>query len=162
MGSLLGLRNVRSNRLLTLRERFELLFEPEPMSGCWLWIGNGDRYGQFWVGQNVGAHRAAWLIYRGPLEPHQFVLHRCDVPLCVNPTHLFIGTQLANRQDAVAKGRQARGERIGNSILTPGIVAAMREAWDAGNTPSEIGRRFGVKRVTVNAVVHRRNWAHVP
>lgn len=80
---------------------------PEPMSGCWLWIGvdDGDTgYGRFGPRQHQ-AHRVSWLLYRGPIPAGLFVLHRCDVPRCVNPTHLFLGTQTDNVRDCIAKGR---------------------------------------------------------
>lgn len=77
--------------------------------GCWLWTGckHSTGYGRFGLstGNIEYAHRAAWLLFRGPITEGLFVLHRCDVRLCVNPEHLFLGTQLDNMRDASAKGR---------------------------------------------------------
>lgn len=81
--------------------------------GCWFWIGARTRngYGQFAVSHNfnVGTHRFAWLISAGslPLAPLE-VLHRCDVPACVRPDHLWLGTQSDNLSDAALKGRLPR------------------------------------------------------
>ena len=84
-------------------------------SGCWLWTGstNGCGYGQFtYNGKLEKAHRVSWQIHHGPLplwSGHTTgicVLHRCDVPLCVNPDHLFLGTQGDNVADMIEKGRR--------------------------------------------------------
>ena len=91
-----------------LFERFYAKFVPEPNSGCWLWIGTGTRngYGQFWFdGQFQLAHRAARQIFVGPIPADLCVLHRCDVKGCVNPDHLFLGTQRDNMLDSSRKGR---------------------------------------------------------
>lgn len=131
---------------------------PEPNSGCWLWP-TGKRYGQFWYGgRAMSAHRAAWLLLRGPIPDGLQVLHRCDMPPCVNPAHLFLGTQLVNRRDAMEKGRVASGERVGNAILTVGLADEIRALHGAGHGPTAIGKRLGLKRVTVSAVTTGRNW----
>ena len=72
---------------------------------CWLWIGprNGD-YGRPWyAGKRIYAHRLAWLLTHGCLK--KCILHKCDTPLCVRPSHLFVGTRRDNNRDMAAKGR---------------------------------------------------------
>lgn len=83
---------------------------------CWLWRASvtSRGYGRFRLhGKSRGAHCVAWLLDRGPIPPGQLVLHRCDVPLCCNPAHLFLGTQGDNVADMDAKGRRnpSRGPR---------------------------------------------------
>lgn len=77
-----------------------------PMCGCWIWIGSLNRgeYGQLTVGgKHMVAHRASFIAHGGILKPGQWVLHRCDVRCCVNPFHLYAGTPVDNRRDALQR-----------------------------------------------------------
>lgn len=87
--------------------RFERKWTPEPNTGCWLWLHGTQKfgYGFFKHAGEVNAHRVAWLLYRGQIPPKMHVLHHCDVPQCVNPEHLFLGTQADNMKDCARKGR---------------------------------------------------------
>lgn len=76
---------------------------PEPMSGCWLWTGNLT-HGYAALGKKR-IHRLMWEREHGPIPQGLYVCHKCDVPLCVNPSHLFLGTQKDNIQDMIQKGR---------------------------------------------------------
>jgi hypothetical protein len=85
---------------------------PEPMSGCWLWIGpiQNAGYGRTAIdGKSKSAHRLSWEIFRGPIPKGLCVCHACDVPICVNPSHLWLGTHLENIQDASRKGKMGLG-----------------------------------------------------
>jgi HNH endonuclease len=89
---------------LTLR-KFEDCFIPEPNSGCFLWV-HAQR-GNYGLWKRRLAHRESWIRNRGRLLSSKIcVCHSCDVPLCVNPDHLFIGTSKQNTQDAIKKGRR--------------------------------------------------------
>lgn len=90
-------------------ERFMAKVMPVPESGCWLWTAacmpNG--YGTFRLpNRNMLAHRVAFELFKGPLPDGLQVLHHCDVPCCVNPYHLFAGTQNDNVKDMIGKNRQ--------------------------------------------------------
>jgi hypothetical protein len=80
--------------------------------GCWEWIGSKRHYGYGQVTFNGRpgrkAHRVAWELTRGKIPGDLCVLHRCDNTACINPDHLFLGTQLDNIQDMNAKGRHGR------------------------------------------------------
>lgn len=95
-------------------ERLLARAEAVTESGCWLWLGsvNNDGYGLIRIGSRrdgsrrlVKAHRLSYEVHVGPIPLGLEVLHRCDVPACVNPAHLFVGTHLDNVNDMLTKGR---------------------------------------------------------
>lgn len=93
--------------------RFERNYIPVTESGCWLWLGltkpgKSLEYGLLHAyGRNWPAHRLAWTLYRGPIPEGFQVCHHCDVSLCVNPDHLFIGTNTDNVRDCIQKNRRS-------------------------------------------------------
>ena len=99
---------------MTLEERFEEKYIPEPNSGCWLWLAALDTsgYGKFnMAGRILGAHRVSWELHQGSIPEGKNVLHTCDIPSCVNPNHLYIGTQKDNAKDMHDRGRDWQSQR---------------------------------------------------
>jgi|SRR6187399_385690 len=144
-------------------ERFEDYISPEPNSGCWLWDGNKsddkDGYCRLKIGGKMHrAHRFAYERYRGPIAKGQLVCHSCDVRACVNPDHLFVGTPADNMADMNRKRREARGENRGVARLLPEQVLAIRAA---SSTHTELARRYGVTRRTIQVIRLRKTWTHV-
>jgi hypothetical protein len=82
------------------------------------------------------------------------VLHRCDIPACVNPAHLFLGTQKDNALDMVAKGRDEQGGRK----LEPEMILAIRRS---PLKQAELARQFFVSRVTISDIRRRKSWKHL-
>lgn len=139
--------------------------EPGPLdTPCWLFLGALDRkgYGVVMVGaRRLLAHRWFYERANGPIPDGLCVLHRCDVPACVNSDHLFLGTPADNSADMVAKGRSNRGEARPQAKLTEADVRAIRAACRAGEPVAHVATRHGVSESLVRGVVSRRRWAHV-
>lgn len=134
---------------------------------CWLWTAARNcGYGDFWARPRVKTHRAhriAYLLTFGPIDDRVMVCHRCDVRLCVNPAHLWLGDALANNRDRDAKGRavHARGSGHGNALLTEAAVVEIFESIRAGETQIALAERFNVDPTTIGLVCRRKTWRHV-
>ena len=138
------------------------------MTGCWDWIGGKSLKGHGVVrigGRTRRAHRAFYTAMfhdPGPL----LVCHRCDNPACVNPDHLFTGTNSDNVRDSVRKGRWMtpkkinRGERNGLAKLTDDTVRRIRSL-KGTMSHAAIGRMFGVSETVAGEVLRRETWTHI-
>jgi len=154
---------------------------PNPKN-CWIWTACKSRngYGNWGLnGKNFGTHRASWMIHNGEIPNGFYVLHKCDVPLCVNPSHLFLGTQRQNIADMKNKGRgnwasgknqglhknpqlAARGSKSGRSVLVESQVIEIRNLHKAGNISQiELAKKFNCGKSTVGAIILRQTWAHI-
>ena len=151
-----------------LKTRFEDKYIPEPNSGCWLWTASilKSGYGRIREAatgsKTITAHRASWLLHRGPIPEGLCVLHRCDNRLCVSPDHLFLGTKAENNADRSRKGRSRDQRGINNSLtkLTDQDVKEIRAARLSGATYENISRKTGIPRTTiVNICLH--TWKHI-
>ena len=150
-------------------DRFWSRAEPEPNSGCFLWMGVWSVYGYGVIRSGQGkklrrAHRIAWELSFGSIPTGLCVLHKCDNRVCVNPAHLFLGTKADNCRDMWGKKRGVSlcGEGRTNSRLTEDVVAAIRREYIPRSvTYTMLGTKYGVDRMTVYDVIKRRTWNHV-
>lgn len=133
---------------------------------CWNWKGyrDADGYGVFsFRGKRRKAHRVAWEIVSGEIPRGMCVCHRCDNPSCLNPSHLFLGTNQDNTRDKMSKGRYSclRGERHQNAKLSEFQVREIRRLRGMGLGLSLISERFGVNVSVVSMIANRKRWTHV-
>lgn len=145
---------------------FDTCYSPEPNSGCWLWMGrlNHKGYGHMFPKADNGwqtlAHRASWIRAHGAIPEDHFVLHKCDVPCCVNPAHLFLGGYQENMDDMVAKGRSHKpiGTRNGRAKLTEDDVRRIRQDARPNTT---ICLDYGVSNVVISNIKLGKSWRNV-
>ena len=149
-------------RLASLWDRFNEKYEIVEPGGCWVWMAAADAYGYGKIGIATGrsarAHRISWRLHNGPIPNHLYVLHRCDNPCCVNPSHLYLGTQADNMADMVSKGRSSRhgapsGEKNGMAKLTDIQVERIR-LLNGALTQREISKQFGVSQGHVSEIMN--------
>jgi len=153
----------------TLEERFWAKVARRGPNDCWEWMagkttaGYGHIHGKGGAkGKVIYAHRLSWELLNGPILKELCCLHRCDNPGCVNPTHLFLGSQIDNVADKVAKGRQAHGENAGGCKLTSDQVVEIRKEYASGNgTYRQLASKYGVNKAEIGYIVTHKRWAHI-
>lgn len=133
---------------------------------CWEWTaGICMGYGAFFMnGCNSGAHRISWKITNGEIPDGLFVLHKCDNRLCVNPSHLFLGTQQDNIDDMILKERiiSPLGEDNGQHKLNDRQVIEIRQAYENGDfNTNKMAYKYGVSGTLIRLIVRRKIWKHV-
>ncbi len=144
---------------MNLTESFlQRIHVPGSPTDCWLWDGaiGSDGYGRVRrSGRTYSAHRYAYRLFKGPIPEGLCVLHRCDEPRCINPTHLFLGTKLDNSRDMQRKGRQGYSAHK----LTAEQVRELRARLEAGESKRSLSEAFGVCRSTVQDIASGDSWA---
>lgn len=151
-------------------------------SGCWEWEGTLSKKGygtisiknKEWPESIVYLHRLVYSLCVEQLPDDMCVCHRCDNPCCVNPNHLFLGTNNDNIADKVAKNRQAKGQDIrtnhshlkGENIVTARLTAEkvmeIRRLDQQGEAFATISERYGISMSHIGYIVQGRAWAHLP
>ena len=149
----------------TLLERLENKAHPVPFSGCLLWVGDCDKhgYGRIKVGgKRYSTHRLAYMLAKG--QPKHFVCHTCDTPACINPNHLYDGTNAQNMRDRADRGRAnaAKGERHGSSVFTAEQIHQIRKMRADGKSLTHIAKAFGAKtHWHISLIVRRKLWKEI-
>lgn len=141
-------------------------WERVDMSGdCWEWqrATTGEGYGNLWIdGKNVRAHRYSYSLAHGPIPEGMCICHHCDNPVCVRPSHLFMGTNGDNIRDAFAKGKfDRRGEKNANSKLCADDVHKIRQLYSIGIPQSMLTKAWGISHPHINRIVHNKCWRHI-
>lgn len=136
--------------------------------GCWVWHGgrNARGYGRISFDRKSRlAHRLAWVFTNGPILDGLCVCHHCDNPCCVNPEHLFLGTQADNSADMARKGRgrsrPPRGSANHMAKLVESDVIEIRRLLALGIAQTWIGPVYGVTNCAVSLIASGRNWGHL-
>jgi hypothetical protein len=142
------------NKSLGLRRNAPLedRYTTEPNTGCWLWLGaeHPQGYGRW---KDEYAHREVYRMLVGPIPPGADLCHKCDTPLCVNPSHMFLGTTSDNLRDCVKKAR------CGTAKITMEQAAEMRRLYATGDySHREIGMMFGVGVTAARNCINRETW----
>lgn len=140
--------------------RFWMFVDKKDEESCWNWRKQGKRlYGNFSFGKtNCLAHRLSYFIHFGEFDLNLNVLHRCNNTHCVNPKHLYLGTQLENRKQAIEDKRTAIKTDHGMSKLTYYEVLYIRDLAKEGISYADLAKQFKVSPSTIRSIVLNKTW----
>lgn len=157
--------NGREMRGQPLSVRLKAKSIADTSTDCILWTGtkNNKGYGRLtYQSKQFSAHRIAYELEHGPIEDGLFVLHSCDNPLCVNPNHLSLGTQLENMRQASDRGRckppKIHGESHHHTKLSVNDVLKIRQD---NRTLSKIAADYCMSVSGIWSIKARKSWGHI-
>jgi len=147
------------------QRRFWEKVDKKGRNGCWNWTAASNDYGQLKIkGLNLRAHRVSYFLANGPIPEGLLVCHHCDNRYCVNPNHLFLGTQKDNIQDAIRKNRfkfTGKGEDCYVHKLSETDVINIRGRCLKGENMNALAREFAVSPPTIHKIKARTRWGHI-
>lgn len=146
----------------SLPKRFWDKVEVNEETGCWEWTATRSSiYGRFQLaGKLLQAHRVSAADFYGPVPEGMHALHHCDIERCVNPKHIYYGTNQDNSDDRGLRGLGIRGERNGTVKLTAANVLEIRKL-AKNHTQRYLGNLFGVTQANIQYITSRSTWTHI-
>lgn len=143
------------------------LTKKDKNTGCLIWIrgvGSDKRYGECsYLNERYPVHRLMYLLVKGPIPHGINVCHSCDVKLCINPNHLFLGTQAENIADRNKKNRQAKGVLCNHlhRVFDDDSVREVRRLYASGTIKARIAEKYNTCISNITNIVTRQTWKHV-
>lgn len=151
---------------LSAKERLNKFIKVNEENQCWIWTGGKNKkgYGSLsYNGKTTIAHRLSYELYIGQIPNEMLICHHCDTPSCINPGHLFLGTNLDNSNDKFSKGRNksSPGQRNGNSKLTDDQVRSIKKKLKNGVKVSDISKQYEVSETNISYIKKEKTWSHI-
>lgn len=143
----------------------KLIGKIKKINGCWEWQGSRNKkgYGHLSYKRKVElAHRISWLMFKGKIPNDMKVCHKCDNPPCINPSHLFLGSQKENVKDMFQKKRKIHeGINHPGAKLTNENIKEIRKLLREGKTQQYIADKYNISNGHVGSIKHRRTWKEI-
>jgi len=152
-----------------VEDRIQDKYEINEDTGCWEWTAaqNDPGYGRIRIEDTLRyAHRVSFRLYNGDLDDNEQVNHRCHNPRCINPDHLYSGTQQENIEDARERGTllesRARGPDHPRTVLTEDDVREIRRLYKkTDHTQRSLASQFDVSKGAIQDILERKTWDHI-
>lgn len=141
-------------------ERILSRIDKDTVFNCWEFMGALDHKGYGRIDGNLAVHRVVFEHFKGSTQG-LCVLHRCDNRKCVNPDHLFLGTNAANTLDMIQKGRMKVGSQLPQAKITEDDVREIRARYAGGERQVSIAADYGLHGATISEICSRKRWKHV-
>jgi len=141
-------------------EKCRLYFYIKKVGDCWLWTGAKGRrgYGKMMAnGKTCVASRESYKIFKGPIPENKFICHTCDMPACVNPAHLWVGTPKQNAEDMVKKNRQSKNTKPA-AKLSWEAVKEIKDLRSRGMIMKDIAILYRIKPSAIQAILAGKTW----
>lgn len=146
-------------------ERFWSKVDVKGEDECWEWkkCKDKDGYGQYQINKKKYlSHRISWILENGDIPKKMCICHKCDNPSCVNPNHLFLGTNKNNSEDMTNKNRQAKGENQGLHKLTEKQILEIRLKYIPYKyTQQKLAEEYNISRSLIGYIVRNKIWKHI-
>lgn len=143
-----------------ISDRFNRLLDKTDT--CWLWLGdiNGNGYGRLqYMNKRMLAHRVSYLLHYGKFNKNMYICHKCDNPKCVNPDHLFLGTQKDNMSDCSNKKRHTYGEKVKSAVLKKEDILEIRKLYSSKKiTQQKLSDIYNVSRGHIGLIIQGKRW----
>jgi len=147
-------RNTLSDAARLLRARSQ-----RGPNGCLEWCGSRDSWGYGLINVNgkkcIKTHRLAWALLHGPIPRGLLVCHSCDNPACIEPSHLWLGTDKENTRDSIKKGR------FHSKLKDKEVLSILKRYTGARCQQRDLAKEYGVSIQTINDLLHGRTWARL-
>jgi predicted XRE-type DNA-binding protein len=157
-------KNSERSYLERVKMRIKKNSSVDPVTGCWNWKMYKDNLGRgnLWFrGTTILASRASFISFNSEIHDNLLVCHSCDNYSCVNPSHLFLGTNKDNCDDRERKNRGAKGEKIKNSKLKNYMIKEIIELRKNGLSQREIGEKYNVSQTCISRIISGKCWGHI-
>ena len=160
-----GTTELKKHTHAPVKDRFMRSFKINEITGCWDWLNALDAYGYggFSWNEHPKAHRAAWTLFHGPIPDGLHVLHTCDNRKCVNPEHLWIGTNADNMRDKQEKGRFVLGKRYSGEENYASKLKTIDAVFifNSSHSYTHLAKMFNVSKTAIASIKKKRSWKHI-
>ena len=139
----------------------KLMSKVKKTDSCWIWTGSKSDSGYGWITINHRrylVHRLSYMLHIGEIPPKALICHTCDNPLCVNPDHLYVGSNMTNTEDKLKRNRLGK---MGQKHLTPDTVRAIRYRHAEGETVCALADEYSISPRMIRYICAKHAWRDV-